>query len=284
MNSLGGTTAQLIKEAVKREEEQQQLLLQQKQQQQLQQKGLVTQQHQLQQQQQDVTPLDDMEAEEEDIRYMMNEFGSPNYISDISCYLDFQQQVQQQQQQSQSTTATSSPKSENSSTSSITTTRYNNNTTPQDEIEIQNHLKFYLIQIQPYFPLFIPSYFNRQYANHELPKILIYSMCALSCLFQQLEEHYSYYQRAMIMLDEAIGRPSIPLIQTLLLLIKYKEQTNEKGYFEKTKSLMARTIEIAQILKLNQISCTSNNDGASLMIETRKRTWCMIFTYNTLLW
>jgi hypothetical protein len=230
------------------------------------------------------------EAEED--RYLINEFGSPSYIADISSFIDvpitastnkYYYTAGQQMDSSQSTTNSSSsgsPKSSKSSESPPPTTRQ------QDEIEIQNHLKFYLIQIQPYFPLFVPNYFNRQYNNHELPKILIYSMCALSCLFQQLEEHYSYYQRALIMLDEAIGKPSIPLVQTLLLLIKYKEQQStsdsggERGYFEKIKSLLSRTIEIAKILKLNQGIVT----GDPLMIETRKRTWCMLFTCNILLW
>lgn len=184
-------------------------------------------------------------------RYMLNEFGSPSYI-------------QEYYQQESSQSSTSSPKSMDSQ---------------QDEIEIQNHLKFYLIQIQPYFPLFVPSYFNRQYTAHELPKILIYSMCALSCLFQQMEEHFGYYQRAMIILDECIGRPSISLVQTLLILIKYKEYSNTINYFSDTKSLITRTIELCKILNLQQIN-TGNHDSIT---ETRKRTYCMVFTYNTLL-
>ncbi|KAG2232964.1 hypothetical protein INT48_008057 [Thamnidium elegans] len=184
-------------------------------------------------------------------RYMMNEFGSPSYIQDYY-----------QQESSQS--STSSPKSIDSQ---------------QDEIEIQNHLKFYLIQIQPYFPLFVPSHFNRQYTAHELPKILIYSMCALSCLFQQMEEHFSYYQRAMIVLDEWVGRPSISLVQTLLILIKYKEYSSTANYFSDTKSLMTRTIEMCKILNLQHITPNCNDS----VTETKKRTYCMVYTYNTLL-
>lgn len=189
-------------------------------------------------------------------RYTLNEFGSPSYM----------------QEYYQSSSSSSSPKSIDSQHSF----RFNR----QDEIEISNHLKFYLSQIQPYFPLFVPSYFNQQYSAHELPKILIYSMCALSCVFQQMEEHYSYYQRAMVMLDECIGRPSISLVQTLLLLIKYKEYNNASNFFEITKSLMARTIEVSKILNLEKLP-TGQNDSAA---ETRKRTYCMVFTYNTLLW
>lgn len=188
-------------------------------------------------------------------RYTLNEFGSPSYM----------------QEYYQSSSSSSSPKSVDSQHS----IRFNQ----QDEIEIRNHLKFYLSQVQPYFPLFVPSYFNQQYSAHELPKILIYSMCALSCIFQQMEEHYSYYQRAMVMLDESIGKPSISLVQTLLLLIKYKEYNNSSNYFETTKSLMARTIEVCKILSLEKVQ--SNSDSAA---ETRKRTYCMVFTYNTLLW
>lgn len=207
----------------------------------------------------------------------MNEFGSPSYIHDIS-FMDTSNNMTNYrggyytQDSSQSTTSSSSPKSVSSQNSM---TRFSN----LDEIEIQNHLKFYLIQIQPYFPLFVPSYFNRQYAAQELPKILIYAMCALSCIFQQMEEHHSYYQRATVMLDEAIGKPSIALVQTLLLLVKYKEYHCGQ-YFEKTKSLMARTIEVCKILNLHGL----NTKAVDPMTETRKRTFCMVFTYNTLLW
>ncbi|KAI8047620.1 hypothetical protein BDF21DRAFT_207554 [Thamnidium elegans] len=208
------------------------------------------QEEQQQQQQQQTSVTADLIINAED-RYMMNEFGSPSYIQDYY-----------QQESSQS--STSSPKSIDSQ---------------QDEIEIQNHLKFYLIQIQPYFPLFVPSHFNRQYTAHELPKILIYSMCALSCLFQQMEEHFSYYQRAMIVLDEWVGRPSISLVQTLLILIKYKEYSSTANYFSDTKSLMTRTIEMCKILNLQHITPNCNDS----VTETKKRTYCMVYTYNTLL-
>ncbi|KAI9275300.1 hypothetical protein EDC94DRAFT_592665 [Helicostylum pulchrum] len=210
------------------------------------------QQLQQQQQQQQTSVTADLAINAED-RYMMNEFGSPSYI-------------QEYYQQESSQSSTSSPKSIDSQ---------------QDEIEIQNHLKFYLIQIQPYFPLFVPSHFNRQYTAHELPKILIYSMCALSCLFQQMEEHFSYYQRAMMILDEWIGRPSISLVQTLLILIKYKEYSTTANYFSDTKSLITRTIEMCKILNLEQITTANSNDPS--VTETRKRTYCMVYTYNTLL-
>jgi hypothetical protein len=144
----------------------------------------------------------------------------------------------------------------------------------QDEL-----IKFYTTQIQPYFPLFVTSHFNQQYSLQEIPKILINAMCALSCIFQQVEEHTTYYQRAFMMLDECIGKPSIYIVQTLLLLIKYNEYNNG-GYFEKTKSLMARTIELCKILKLHELSPMMD----PIMMETRKRTFCMVFTYNTLLW
>ena len=262
VNSLSGPTAQLVKEAVRREEEHQ------LQQQLLQQQAVVVQSN-------EVNPNEaHFDVKPED-RYLMNEFGSPSYMQDIS-FLDTNQhngyhRGYYTQDSSQSTTSSSSPKSVSSQNSM---TRYSNG----DEIEIQNHLKFYLIQIQPYFPLFVTSYFNRQYAAQELPKILIYAMCALSCVFQQLDDHHSYHSKAMVMLDEAVGRPSVALVQTLLLLVKYKEY-NAGNYFEKTKSLMARANEMCRVLQLHQV-----NTASDPITETRKRTFCMVFTYNTLLW
>jgi hypothetical protein len=151
-------------------------------------------------------------------------------------------------------------------------------------MEVENYLQFYLIQIQPYFPLFVPSHFNLQYNAQELPSILIYAMCALAAYFQQQVDIADiYYQKVMMTLDEAIGNPSVSLVQTLLLLVKYIECTEQHYFFEKTKSLIARTIEVCKILKLQQHLVTSH-PSPDPDAETKKRTFCMVFAYNTLIW
>ncbi|KAI8090188.1 uncharacterized protein B0P05DRAFT_584403 [Gilbertella persicaria] len=167
----------------------------------------------------------------------------------------------------ESTASSSSPKS--------TISNYSTST-----MEIESYLQFYLVQIQPFFPLFVPSYFNRQYAMHELPRILVYAVCMLAAHFQYPsgEDENYYYQKVMMMLDEAVGRPSIGLVQTLLLLIKYMECKNNFMFFEKSKSLMARTIEVCKILQLHTFQ-PDTPDAA----ETKKRTFCMVFACNTLL-
>lgn len=202
-------------------------------------------------------------------RFLINELGSPGYIQDI--FLSNQQHHMDSQSSS-----TSSPKSINSN---------------YHPLEVENYLQFYLIQIQPYFPLFVPSHFNVQYTSQEVPSILIYAMCALAAYFQQQVDIADiYHQKVMTMLDEAIGRPSISLVQTLLLLVKYIECTEQHYFFERTKSLIARTksliartIEVCKILKLQQQLVTSH-PSPDPNAETRKRTFCMVFTYNTLIW
>lgn len=196
---------------------------------------------------------------------MINEFGSPAYIQDISSNLLYLQHQD-------SLSSASSPKSMNSS----------NSTSFREDNEIENYLQYYIKFIQPYFPIFVPSYFNHQYVANEIPRILIYAICALGAYFQTPGEDEYYYQKAMIMLDEAVGRPSIHVIQTLLLLVKYMEcTTNQLFFFEKTKSLVARTVEMCKILNLHQL-VTNNSPDPDL--ETKKRTFCMVFVYNTLLW
>lgn len=172
-----------------------------------------------------------------------------------------------QQHDSQSSNSSPSPKSMHSLSPS------------REELEIEH----YLNQIQPYFPIFVPNYLNHQYHQHELPRILIYAICALGSHFQQNGEEENYYQKAMILLDEAIGRPTIAIVQTLLLLIKYIECKNNSFFFEKIKSLMLRTIEMCKILKLHQ-QLVINNNSPDPDAETKRRTFCMVFYYNTLIW
>ncbi|KAI8341626.1 hypothetical protein EDC96DRAFT_449755 [Choanephora cucurbitarum] len=189
-------------------------------------------------------------------RFIINELGSPNYMQLSSLDL------------AESSTSSSSPKS--------TVSNYS-----VSALEIESYLQFYFVQIQPFYPLFVPSYFHRQYATHELPRLLVYAVCLLASHFQyqNSEDENYYYQKVMTMLDEAIGKPSVALVQTLLLLIKYLECKNQFFFFEKTKSLMARTIEVCKTLQLYFGSHQESPEAA----ETRKRTFCMVFVYNTLL-
>lgn len=155
---------------------------------------------------------------------------------------------------------------------------HNLSSTPREDIEIEQ----YLSQIQPHFPLFVPNYLTRQHHEHELPRILVYAICALGSHFQQNGEEENYYQKAMILLDESIGRPTIATVQTLLLLIKYIECKHNAFYFEKIKSLMLRTIEMCKILKLHQ-QLVINNNSPDPDAETKRRAFCMVFYYNTLI-
>lgn len=179
---------------------------------------------------------------------MLNEIGNPYYIQDILPG-DF------------------------SSTSSSTTSSSPNQ--QQDEL-----IQYFMIQIQPYFPIFVPTYFNRLYLANEIPHILIYAICGLS-LFYQREDGEEYIQRAMIMLDEAIGKPSIMIIQTLLILLKYSETDHEKS-----KSLLSRITELCKMLDLKRLVYQQDNDsnGSAEALETRRRTFYMVLRYNVLLW
>ncbi|CAO0801546.1 unnamed protein product [Mucor circinelloides] len=232
LNSLGGPTMQIVEEAVRRQQ--------------------LVDENGVQEGQQAILPED---------RFILNDLGSPGYMTDIQTSMMYSHI-----HDSQSSNSSPSPKS------------IHNLSTSREEIEIEH----YLNQIQPYFPLFVPNYLNHQYHQHELPRILIYAICALGSHFQQNGEEENYYQKAMILLDESIGRPTIAIVQTLLLLIKYIECKNNAFYFEKIKSLMLRTIEMCKILKLHQ-QLVINNNSPDPDAETKRRTFCMVFYYNTLI-
>ncbi|KAI8984137.1 hypothetical protein BDF20DRAFT_858219 [Mycotypha africana] len=145
------------------------------------------------------------------------------------------------------------------------------------EIE-SDYIQFYFIHIQPYYPLFVPSLFNQQFQLNSIPRILINAICILSSFHQQTGEHEIYYQRTMMMLDEAVGRPSI-------------------AFFEKSRNLISRAIDFCDILKLNPLTMTTLRGATAatatatiedcnrmdLELETKKRTMAMVFTYCTLL-
>jgi hypothetical protein len=149
--------------------------------------------------------------------------------------------------------------------------------------KIQKHLNYYFTYIQPVFPLFVPNHFTAQYNTQKIPIILIYAMCAVAAHFED-GSGQGYYSKAWLMLDEAVGHPSLALVQTLLLLIKYVEvgEPTIVGFFEKAKSLMTRVIEMCKVLKLHQFERVTSPDPPES--ETRKRTFCMVYTYDTFLW
>ncbi|KAI9484206.1 MAG: hypothetical protein EXX96DRAFT_521113 [Benjaminiella poitrasii] len=201
-------------------------------------------------------------------KFLVNELGCPGYIQDITNrMLNYGLN-----QDSQSSVSSPSPKSSS-----------NRLVSKEDVTDIENYIQFYLIQIQPYFPLFVPSHFKRQFAANELPIILIYAMCALGSFFQQTGEDEMFYRKAIIILDEAVGKPSVALVQALLLLIKYMECINGPCFFNKTKSLIARVIEMCKILKLHQVVVNNNYSTPDPESETGKRTFCMAFSYSTLI-
>lgn len=160
-------------------------------------------------------------------------------------------------QDSFTTTSSSSPKSISS------------NFTKDDNSE--PYIQFFMSHIQPHFPLFVPSYFQQ-----ELPSILIYAVCTLSAHFLNSNQAEVYYHKVMLLFDDAM-RPSIHLIQTYLILIKYMEVTVHPSlFFDKTKYLMARAMDMCKILDLVNVM--------DLDWEIRKRTLCMVYCYHTLIW
>ncbi|KAG1450039.1 hypothetical protein G6F46_007495 [Rhizopus delemar] len=200
-----------------------------------------------QQQMMDEKPIKIEEAGDNKNRFLMNEMGSPYYIQEII---------------SLSSTGDSTIGSQSRSSSP----------TRQDEL-----VQLFMLQIQPYFSLFVPDYFNQLYSASEIPTILVYAICSLSS--QQEEEKRFYYQRTITLLDEWVGRPSIEIIQTLLLLTKYTE-CHPEGYFEKSKSLLSRAIELCKLLELDRVIYQLDTDSET---ETKRRTFYVLTRYHVLL-
>ncbi|KAI8992284.1 fungal-specific transcription factor domain-containing protein [Pilobolus umbonatus] len=247
LTSLGGHTMQFVDDAIRR-------------------------QHMLDEQgAQDITGQQDTDTNRDSAedRFMINEIGQASYVQDITATLE-----------NMAFPNYRIPDSQSIHSPSNNTTRLN--AEGEDEAAIQANIQFYMNEIQPIFPLFVPTYFNHQYAANEIPRILIYAICALASYYSQNHDDEMYHSKVMVMLDEAVGRPSVHLIQTLLILIKYTECINNGNFFEKTKNLMARTIEMCKVLELHQTERVTSPDPA-VESETKKRTFCMLFTYNTLL-
>lgn len=188
-----------------------------------------------------------MKIEEGENRFLMNEMGSPYYIQDIMSSTGDSQ-----------SSRCSSPK----------------NTTRQDEL-----VQFFMLQIQPYFSLFLPDHFNQLYSAHEIPSILIHAMCALSLVYQASseEEKSHYYHKAVQMLDEWVGRPCVEMIQTLLILVKYTENNQERS-----KSLLSRAIELCKILDLERV--IYHPDITTSDTEIKRKAFYMVLRYHALLW
>lgn len=122
-------------------------------------------------------------------------------------------------------------------------------------------------------------------------RFLLYAMCAVAARW--LPDHisasttpnknntntpagFTYYQRALELLDDFIDSPRISTVQALILLVKYQEYFQRSGYFHRSYFYLGMAVRMSFDLGLSQLDCDANDS------ETKRRTFWVTFMYDLL--
>jgi hypothetical protein len=181
--------------------------------------------------------------------------------------------------------------------------------TTQAEIPIPDHLssRNILSEVQPltdiyfehvhkYVPMIHkPSFLKQMHSAANPPsRLLLYAMCAVASRWspdylnnnqQSINAYpnqgglpgYTFYQRALDLLDEFTDSPRITTIQALVLLVKYQEYFQRPGYHHRSYLYLGIAVKMCCDLGLSQI------EGDAYETETKRRTFWVTFMYDLLL-
>ncbi|KAI8875547.1 hypothetical protein K501DRAFT_233519 [Backusella circina FSU 941] len=240
-------------------------------------------------------------------RFAINEIGQAYYVNDIQSRVD-------RIPSSDTTMDTHSDKASVCDSSSSSTASLFHHLPPtiittQAETAIPDHLssRNILSEVQPltdiyfdhvhkYVPMIHkPSFLKQMHSATNPPsRLLLYAMCAVASRWspdylnhnhQSANAYpnqgglpgYTYYQRALDLLDEFTDSPRITTIQALVLLVKYQEYFQRPGYHHRSYLYLGIAVKMCDDLGLSQI------EGDAYETETKRRTFWVTFMYDLLL-
>lgn len=155
--------------------------------------------------------------------------------------------------------------------------------------EVQPLTEVYFDHVHKYVPMIHKPTFLKQMHNPTSPpsRLLLYTMCAvasrwapeplLSSFNKTIPPGYTYYQRALEIIDDFIDVPRISTIQALLLIVKYQECFQRAGYFHRSHFYLSMAARMCQDLGLSQLDYDTHD------VETKRRTFWITFMYDLLM-
>ncbi|KAI8981688.1 fungal-specific transcription factor domain-containing protein, partial [Mycotypha africana] len=182
--------------------------------------------------------------------------------------------------------------------------------------EVQPLLEVYFDHVHKYLPMIHKPTFLKQLhsnyygyssvssavsTNHLQPpsKFLVYAMCAVAAkwapnhllaeensdlvvrmrkLTETLPPGYSFYQKAIDLLDEFMDIPRTSTIQGILLLVKYQECFQRTGYFHRSHFYLGIAVQMCHDLGLTLVATSLNCDA-----EIKRRTFWVAFMMDLLM-
>lgn len=243
-------------------------------------------------------------------RFTINEIGQAVYVNDLKVRID--RIPNEQQQQSNSNNNDTHSDISDSPISSSTASFFNHSvptiiTTPVSVAisaensmpdglssrllisEVQPLTEVYFDHVHKYVPMIHKPTFLKQMHNPTNPpsRFLLYTMCAvatrwapeplLSSFNKTIPPGYTYYQRALEIMDDFIDVPRISTVQALLLIVKYQECYQRSGYFHRSHFYLSMAVRMCQDLGLSQLDCDAHD------AETKRRTFWITFMYDLLM-
>jgi hypothetical protein len=149
--------------------------------------------------------------------------------------------------------------------------------------------EIYFDHVHKYVPMIHKPTFLKQMNSVTNPpsRFLLYAMCAVASRWSPdhiasannhtIPPGYTYYQRALELIDDFIDAPRLATVQALILLVKYQEYFQRPGYFHRSHMYLGMAVRMSMDLGLTQL------EGDSYEIETKRRTFWVAFIYDLLM-
>lgn len=221
-------------------------------------------------------------------RFTINEIGQAIYVNDLKERIDRIPNIQQLQDHSNDTLSEVASVSDQSvTTTSIELPIPDHLSSKNLIMELQPLTEIYFDHVHKYVPMIHkPSFLKQMHSSTNPPsRLLLYAMCAVASRWSpdhiaianiMIPPGYTYYQRALDLLDDFIDSPRIATVQALILLVKYQEYYQRSGYFHRSYTYLRMACQMCCDLGLNQL------DGDSYDIEAKRRTFWVTFMYDLL--
>ncbi|KAK4509145.1 uncharacterized protein ATC70_007495 [Mucor velutinosus] len=232
-------------------------------------------------------------------RFTINEIGQAVYVNDLKERTDRIPTLQQQQQhyhhQQQQQEHSNDTLSEIASLSDQSVTATSVELPVPDHLssrailkELQPLTEIYFEHVHKYVPMIHkPSFLKQMHSTTNSPsRLLVYAMCAVASRWSPdiiastnatIPPGYTFYQKALDLLDEFIDSPRISTVQALVLLVKYQEYHQRPGYFYRSYTYLRMASQMCNDLGLGQL------EGDSYDIEAKRRTFWATFMYDLLM-
>ncbi|KAG1466149.1 hypothetical protein G6F56_004746 [Rhizopus delemar] len=228
-------------------------------------------------------------------RFTVNEIGQAVYVNDLRSREDRIPTIKNNHYYDTQLEASSTCDSPLSSTGASFSSYSIGTETPMKEhfeadkqtlSQIESLIGVYFEYVHKHILIVHKSSFMKQMngTSNTPSRLLLYAMCAIASKWSLDQSHYSgnnlippgysYYQKALGLLDDFLDIPRVSTVQALVLLVKYQEYFQRIGYFHRSYAYLGMAARMCLDLGLSEV------EGEGIEAEVSKRTFWAVFTYD----